>query len=60
MAKKRELEQGKISLDKVLKMVLDEYINALDDERIYKPISYALYQVWREVDQMEEMKNETN
>ena len=58
MSKKRESEHGKISLDKVLKMVLDEYINALDDERIYKPISYALYQVWREVDKVEEMKNE--
>lgn len=57
MAKKRELEQGKISLDKVLQMLVDEYANALDDERIYKPMSYALYRVWREVDKAEEMKN---
>ncbi len=58
MAKKRELEQGKISMDKVLQMLVDEYANALDDERIYKPMSYALYQVWREVDKVEEIKNE--
>lgn len=58
MAKKRELEHEEIALDKVLKMVLDEYINALDDERIYKPMSYALYQVWREVDKVEEVKND--
>lgn len=58
MAKKRELEQGKISLDKVLRMLVEEYANALDDERIYKPMAYALYTVWKEVDQAERENDE--
>lgn len=43
----------KITFDKVVTMLMERLAENLRDDYIQKPISNALYKVWREVDVQE-------
>lgn len=44
------------TLSKAVKMVTEEYRKALSQVSVRKPMSYALYQVWRYFDQHEKSR----
>ncbi len=40
-----------MSLIKAINMLIDEYEKAAKQERIYNPVAFALYQVWKKADE---------
>lgn len=42
-----------MTLDRAIKMLKDEYENALESEYVNKPLAYALFQVWKAADRAE-------
>ena len=49
-----------MTLKKALKMLEKQYQIAVKLEFVKKPLSYALYQVWKEVDRVEKIQKEDN
>ena len=46
----------KVTLEKAIQKVGEEYVRAIRLSFVRKPISYALFQAWRFFDQVEEEK----
>lgn len=49
-----------MTLEKAIRMLEKQYQIAKKLEFVKKPLSYALYQVWKEVDRTENTKGEPN
>ena len=45
-------------LDKAIEMLKKEYEKAKDKEWIRKPLAYAIYKVWKEIDRSEKGKDQ--
>lgn len=45
-----------MTLEKAVKMLENKYEQAKNMEYVQKPLAWALYQVWKEVDSMQEEK----
>lgn len=48
----------KVTMGKALKTLYEEYEKALALKHVNKPISWALYHTWEEIDKIEEDRNE--
>lgn len=43
-----------MKLDKAIKLLTKNYKDAIKDKHIIKPVAYALYKTWQQVDKIEE------
>lgn len=51
-------ERGEtMTLEKVMKMLEDEYERAKKMDFVKRPLAYALYQVWKKVDRAKEERH---
>lgn len=44
--------------DRAVKILLQTYVDALDKKHIRKPLAYALYQTWKQIDKSEVERDE--
>lgn len=51
-------QQGFKNLGKAVASLLDEYEKAERADHVHKPMSYALYQVWKKWNMTEKSRNE--
>lgn len=44
--------------DRTTKILLKEYIKAIENKRVKKPMAYALFQTWKQIDESEVERDE--
>lgn len=49
--------ETKMTIDEVLAMVKERYLYAIKQKWIFKPLAWALYQTWKEIDRAERKEN---